>query len=233
MPNGNNTVVTNLPSSFQDIAEPNEIRFTKRSSDSGVNQHLHDVAAWFDKTLAGHGTGPGQGAGPGCFFREPCNIVQSLLGHFDSGLKILDLGCGCGLDSIVLAGETNEVWAVDIAAERLAKARSNVSSSGHSSRISVSWMDAENLAFPDESFDLIFANSFLMWVDKDRMLQECERVLKAGGRAIFAMETMTGNPILTVSRMQSSKRLREKMVARIAMADLARFTAHYSKLHSW
>jgi ubiquinone/menaquinone biosynthesis C-methylase UbiE len=93
-------------------------------------------------------------------------------------------------------------------------------------------MDAENLAFPEESFDLVFANSFLMWVGKER-LQECNCVLKSNGRIIFAMETMANNPILKLSRMRPSKRLREKMVTRIALTDLRQFSAYYSKMSSW
>jgi ubiquinone/menaquinone biosynthesis C-methylase UbiE len=234
MTDSNNTVAPNFPFSPQEIAaEHVELGSMERGSCSGVNHRLHDVAAWFDKTPAGHGAGPGQGAGPASFFWEPCNIVQNLLGHFDCGLKILDLGCGCALDSITLVGETNEVWAIDIAPQRLAKARANICSSERSRRISISWMDAQNLAFPDESFDLILANSFLMWVDKDRVLRECNRVLKRSGRVIFSMETMAENPILKLNRMRPSKRVREKMVARIVLADLRQFSTYYSKLHSW
>src|SRR5262249_767491 len=149
MATGNNTIVPNLSSSPEILIKHEEVKFVEHDSSLlASNQHLRDVAAWFDRTLKGHGTGPGQGAGPAGFFLEPCNIVENLLGHFDSGLKILDLGCGCGLDSIALAAETNKVWGIDIAPERLAKARSNVSGSGRSNRISVLWMDAGNLAFP-------------------------------------------------------------------------------------
>ena len=100
-------------------------------------------------------------------------------------------------------------------------------------RFHFSCMDARDLKFPNDSFDLILANSVLMWVDKSRLLRECLRVLKPGGRGLFTMETMAENPILKLHRLRTSKRHREKMVSRICVSDIPGLSEGFSQWRSW
>ncbi len=200
---------------------------------SRVPVNLKAVAAWFDSSLDIHSTGPAQGAGPAEFFLESYQLVSSLLENIDRGLRVLDLGCGYGLNAIMLSGRTNQVWAIDIAQERVAQARDNIKRANLSDRVFVSYMDAHHLEFADDSFDLILANSVLLWVDKDRVLQECKRVLKPGGRLLFSMETMAENPVLKLHRLRPSKRKRESMVCRLDLAAIEPLASRFSRSRSW
>ncbi|HXB22845.1 MAG TPA: class I SAM-dependent methyltransferase [Candidatus Solibacter sp.] len=200
---------------------------------NGVPVNLNAIAAWFDSSSDIHSTGPAQGPGPADFFLEPHLLVSRLLENIDCGLKVLDLGCGYGLNSIMLSGETNEVWAIDIAQERIVQVTENINRANLSDRVFVRCMDAHNLDFPNDWFDLILANSVLLWVDKERVLQQCKRVLKPGGRILFSMETMAENPVLKLHRLRPSKRKRESMVCRLDLAAIRLLSSRFSSARSW
>lgn len=154
-------------------------------------------------------------------------------------LRILEIGCGCGEDSILLSGEKNEVCAIDADEQRVATARKNISTAEKAAHISVYQMDAGSLEFADNSFDLIYANSFLLWVDREAVLSECRRVAKAGGIVLFVHESMKGNPIINLYRLAGFRKKRESLVDRPTAKELAsvraqfaNFRAHYFYLIS-
>lgn len=98
------------------------------------------------------------------------------------GMHVLDVGCGPGnLTSHIAAGigENGSVVGIDPSQERIAlaleKATHNLDF--HDGR-------AEDLSrFPPASFDVVFVNSTLHWVeDQPLALREFARVLKPGGR---------------------------------------------------
>ena len=150
-----------------------------------------------------------------------------MLGSFDCGLKILDLGCGFGEDAIALSGEANQVWGIDISEKRLDAACSRVRNANRSDgRIFIRKMDVHDLQFADGFFDLIFANSFLMWVNKARAVAECHRVLKPGGKVVFGCESMGKNPILALHRR--TLHTRESLVSRITLQELSELSSQFS-----
>lgn len=58
---------------------------------------------------------------------------------------------------------------------------------------------SENLPFPSESFDSLFSVSTLQYVDAVKAIQEANRILKPGGRAVF-IENLAGSPLAKVYR---------------------------------
>jgi SAM-dependent methyltransferase len=58
--------------------------------------------------------------------------------------------------------------------------------------------------FADDSFDLIVGHHILSHLDLERALTEIRRILKPGGRAVFA-ETLAGNPFLRLGRALTRK----------------------------
>lgn len=98
------------------------------------------------------------------------------------GTHILDVGCGTGnLTAHIasLVGPTGRVVGVDPSAQRIAIA-SQLSAPNLSFRPGT----AEDLsAFPSASFDAVFVNSTLHWVqDQPRAMREFARVLRPGGK---------------------------------------------------
>jgi SAM-dependent methyltransferase len=61
-------------------------------------------------------------------------------------------------------------------------------------------MDAEDLKFPNEYFDLIFGNSVLHHLDNlERASKELKRVLKKGGKGVF-LDPLAYNPVINIYR---------------------------------
>jgi ubiquinone/menaquinone biosynthesis C-methylase UbiE len=107
-----------------------------------------------------------------------------------AGERVLDIACGTGLVSFAAAravGPTGQVLGIDLsgrmidAAERRARDLSLAN-------CSFSRMDAERLALPDASFDLVLCALGLMYMpDAEQAVREMCRVLRPGGRVTLAV----------------------------------------------
>ena len=100
------------------------------------------------------------------------------------GRSVLEVGCGAGVDLARFAKGGAEVTGVDLAPSAIALARANFEQQGLQGRFEVA--DGERLPFPDNSFDMVFAHGVVQYTANPRQLvEECRRVLKPGGEAIF------------------------------------------------
>lgn len=102
------------------------------------------------------------------------------------GGRILEVGVGTGI-SLPGYGRANRIFGVDISEPMLAKARRRVASLGLDHVEAIEVMDAENLDFPDESFDVVVAQYVVTAVpDPESALDEFVRVVKPGGEIVIA-----------------------------------------------
>jgi SAM-dependent methyltransferase len=100
------------------------------------------------------------------------------------GRMVLDVGCGAGVDLARFARGGAIVTGVDLAPSAIQLARANFEQQGLQGRLEVA--DGEVLAFPDNSFDMVFAHGVVQYTPSpQRLVDECRRVLKPGGRAVF------------------------------------------------
>ena len=102
------------------------------------------------------------------------------------GLRVLEIGCGLGTDGAQFAKAGADYTGVDLteAAIELARKRFKLSDLQGEFRVA----DAENLDFPDESFDIVYSHGVLHHTpDTARAAREIHRVLKTGGRAIVML----------------------------------------------
>jgi phosphatidylethanolamine/phosphatidyl-N-methylethanolamine N-methyltransferase len=104
------------------------------------------------------------------------------IARIQPGERVLVCGCGTGLD-LPLLPPGIEIDGVDLSPGMLELARAK--SAGLNIRLQT--MDAQNLAFPDATFDLVILHLIIAIVpDPLRALQEAVRVLKPAGRiALF------------------------------------------------
>ena len=107
------------------------------------------------------------------------------------GEHVLDLACGTGLVSLPLAeavGPTGRVVATDISDKMIETIRHLATARGLT-QLDAFRADAEGLeTVPDASVDLITCAFGLMYVpDPAKAMAEALRVLKPGGRAVFAV----------------------------------------------
>ena len=98
----------------------------------------------------------------------------------DRNLRILDVGCGAGFFSVLLAKEGYQVTGVDLTPDMVENARTLAEEEKTDCEVFV--MDAENLRFADESFDVVISRN-LTWTlpDVKSAYREWVRVLKKGG----------------------------------------------------
>ena len=119
------------------------------------------------------------------------------LGGLAPGERVLDLGSGAGMDSLVAAqmvGPRGSVTGIDMTREMLAKARSAASEMG-ASNVEFVEGEVESLPFEDETFDVVISNGVIDLIpDKDTVFSEINRVLGPGGRIQIADVTIQ-NPV--------------------------------------
>ncbi len=107
------------------------------------------------------------------------------IGHLQPGERVVDVGCGAGIDSLIAAkmvGPDGQVIGVDMTRAMLDMAWKSARevSAGH-----VEFREglAESLPVPDSWADVLISNGVLnLLPDKLVALQEMARVLKPGGR---------------------------------------------------
>lgn len=103
-----------------------------------------------------------------------------------AGMKVLDLASGTGEPAITLAARVapdGQVTALDLSKDLLETAAARAQQRGLIN-FSTRQADANQLPFPDASFDLVTSRFGVMFFDI-RALQEARRVLKPGTRACF------------------------------------------------
>ena len=105
------------------------------------------------------------------------------------GEALLDLGCGAGLDLCLYTkkvGPAGKLFGLDLSEAMLDKARRNFEEAGIAN---VEWLLASSdaIPLPENSVDLVTANGiYNLSPDKAAVMREVARVLKPGGRTIFA-----------------------------------------------
>lgn len=100
------------------------------------------------------------------------------------GLRVLEIGCGCGSESERFARAGAHYTAVDLTSAALNITRWRFQLANLEGRFVQG--DAENLPFDDGSFDLVYSHGVLHHTpDTPRTIREVHRVLSAGGRAMI------------------------------------------------
>ena len=107
---------------------------------------------------------------------------KEICSYFPPGkaLKILDVGCGAGFFSILLGKQGHEVTGIDLTESMIADSRVLAEEEGCKAEFLV--MDAENLQFPDGTFDVVVSRN-VTWnlPHPAKAYAEWVRVLKPGG----------------------------------------------------
>ena len=101
----------------------------------------------------------------------------------DRRMHILDIGCGPGFFSLLLARLGHAVTAFDYAEDMLAQAQENARRYGV--HVELRQGDAQDLPFADESFDLIVSRNLTWNMEQPaQAYAEWLRVLKSGARLV-------------------------------------------------
>jgi SAM-dependent methyltransferase len=121
----------------------------------------------------------------GSFFRR---IADDVAAAAPDGARVLEIGCGPGHLSIMLARRHNlDVTGLDLDPAMVERARAHAvrtaNGGGHGPSFLVG--DVASLAFPDTSFDVVVSTLAMHhWADPSAGLAEIARVLRPGGRSL-------------------------------------------------
>ncbi|HEX5494578.1 MAG TPA: class I SAM-dependent methyltransferase [Mycobacteriales bacterium] len=159
----------------------------RRSVDS--NESVRANRRWWDADADHYMAEHGDFLGLADFVWCPERLHESearLLGPV-AGRRVLEVGCGAAMCARWLATRGARVTAMDLSAGMLAHARSGAARSGVS--IPLVQADAERLPFADGAFDLACSafGAVPFVADSGRVMAEVARVLRPGGRWVFAV----------------------------------------------
>lgn len=135
--------------------------------------------------------------------RSGSYITEWLAEHIP-GKVVLDYCCGLGGTSLRCAKLGGRVFGIDISPESVETARKALDDAGLAGSAHFEVMDAEEMRFPDEMFDVIICFGVLHHVDVERAFPELRRVLKPGG-LIIAGEALGYNPAIALYRRLTPK----------------------------
>jgi SAM-dependent methyltransferase len=162
-----------------------------------VNTRYHDVAASSYDSKWGIDFGE---VGRGQVLGKLRKVLGSSL---DRGFaRSLEIGAGTGYFTLNLlqAGVVRQATCTDISPGMMRTLSANAERLGVSVRTARA--DAESLPFPDETYDLVLGHAVLHHLpDLERAFAEFHRVLRPGGRIVFAGEpSRTGDRLAAVPK---------------------------------
>lgn len=101
------------------------------------------------------------------------------------GERLLEVGCGIGTDLVRFARGGARVTGIDLSATAVDLAERNFTLHDVAAQ-ELRVANGEALPFADGSFDVVYAHGVVQYTaDPSRLIRECHRVLKPGGRGIF------------------------------------------------
>lgn len=116
------------------------------------------------------------------------NFLLMSLGEIKPSDSVLDCGCGIGGSSIYLAKKLGcKVTGITLSAKQVATATSLAIKNSVEKLVSFHQKNYLETNFDDNSFDIIWAiESFGSSPDKPKFFKEMRRILKPGGKILFA-----------------------------------------------
>ncbi len=139
------------------------------------------------------------------FLQEPVmrRVVRAL--DLPPGSRGIDVGCGIGLQVIMLAevvGPAGHVTGIDLSPEFLVYARDLAEKAGISEQVSFQEGDMNNLPFDDATFDWVWSANCVGYAPGEPLplLKELVRVVNPGGSVIIlawsSQQLLPGYPVL-------------------------------------
>ncbi len=125
-------------------------------------------------------------------------------GALGPGRRALELGCGTGIFLERVAASGAAIVGLDLSEDLLAKARARMRPFQN---VVLARGNAEALPYPEASFDVVYGSSVLHHLDLDAALREARRVLRPGGRIVFAEPNAINPQLVLLFRVRS---LRER-----------------------
>ncbi|MBN1562193.1 MAG: class I SAM-dependent methyltransferase [Anaerolineae bacterium] len=124
--------------------------------------------------------------------------ISEFLGDL-TGKRVLEVGCGLGRSTSMLAKSGAEVFAFDISSVSVCATGKRAENNGVDDRVRLFVAAGEEIPLKDGSFDVIFGKGVLHHINARMGAPELHRLLKPGGKAAFS-EPLGMNPVLDFVR---------------------------------
>jgi len=163
----------------QDLMRSAEVKEVVREAYSGIDRSTEAVAEklYSREELAGL---------PRSAIERSLGVANHLrFAGVRPGETVLDIGCGGGIDTLLAASRTGDqgrVIALDFLSEMLERTTAGAAEAGFSN-VEPLESEMEAIDCPDSSVDLVISNGVInLSPRKARVMAECARVLRPGGR---------------------------------------------------
>lgn len=115
-------------------------------------------------------------------------VIDKIDLDIDGEWNILDIGCGVGQATILLAEhfKNSEVEAIDLFVHYLNVLDEKISKNNLSDRVFTYQMDMRDLDFANEEFDIVYAEASIEIIGFGKGLKEWKRLLKPNGYLIVS-----------------------------------------------
>jgi ubiquinone/menaquinone biosynthesis C-methylase UbiE len=163
-------------------------------------------------------------------------ITQSILQEKEKILlkntkkaKVIEYGCGTGSYAFQLAQHGAElVTGIDISPVAIKMAEEEAQARGVSDKTSFKVMNAENLEFDPNSYDLICGSGILHHLDLNLAINSVVKVLKPKGKAVF-LEPLGHNILINLYRRLTPS-IRSEDEHPLLEKDLAFLSQHFQQV---
>jgi SAM-dependent methyltransferase len=155
------------------------------------------------------------------------SYYEQELCSFDSSLQVLEYGCGAGSYAPLLASRGYRVTGIDLSPNEIRRARSS-SNLQDPENPKFLVMNAEALAFSEESFGGICGTGILHHLNIERACEEISRALVPGGTGVF-LEPLGHNPLINLYRALTPS-LRTSDEHPLVKNDIALMRRHFREV---
>ena len=109
--------------------------------------------------------------------------------EFFIGSRLLDLGCGTGIDAVEFAHSGYRVVATDWSPQMVARTRSRILAAGAGENVQARQIGIQQLHTLDDRFDGIYSNfgPLNCAPDLHEVAAQCARLLRPGGKMLFSV----------------------------------------------
>jgi len=156
-------------------------RLLSNPTTEDFQQAYDELHAWFLEEQNGHGEIYAR-VNPRGMDRSRLAILREI----GTGKRVLEVGCGDGITSYLLAQRGNSVVSIDVSTISLERARARPGLKALD--IQYKYGDARDLQFPDACFDHVVSEHLVEHLSAEDLIKhlaEVHRVLKCGGCYLF------------------------------------------------
>ena len=127
--------------------------------------------------------------------------IEVLLQYLPHGQRVLDVGCGNGFSTAIVAQHAAHVVGIDYSASMIDRAKRE---HGHLANVTFEVQDLLDLRLPPRSFDAVISQRCLInlatWENQQKALTSIAAVLKPGGCFVLQEGTRQGREALNQGR---------------------------------